>query len=199
MIRAGRPPKPRVGLDADGVLRDFQSAMVEVINAALARAHTVEEWTEYEFEHAFALSPSERKLVVNAMLAERDFVRNMPALPHLDVEMLRNTATVYCVTAPWPHHPTWVADTYWWLREHFDFHHDNVLPVHDKWLINLDWLVDDKVKNLELWQQEHPKGHAVLWETRWNAHERWSGRRTNSTMVLQAWVEEHALELAGAR
>ena len=67
-------------------------------------------------------------------------------------------------SAPWWSCEGWVTARAGWLYKHFKVKFDELICCSCKWAVAGDVLIDDKPKNVELWAERHPEGHAALFD-----------------------------------
>lgn len=79
---------------------------------------------------------------------------------------------VYMVTSPMGGRH-WAHDRADWLHEHYRTPFRRVVPIHDKFIVYGDGLVDDKLAHLINWSGEFPHGLAVLWRIPPNRNDAW--------------------------
>lgn len=182
--------KPRVLLDADGVLIDFLGGVREALLnlshryemdaracEALGSSASVNHdqlhheaqnllatlGTKWDFLHG--IDPVlERHL--NQAITSAGFVRTLKPCNgafQLVAELREAADELYVVTAPWEGSDHWMIEREEYLKSKFGFTHHDIIFCSRKEIIEGDLLVDDKPKNCRDWAQAHSKGAAVLW------------------------------------
>ena len=179
-------PIPRVLLDVDGVLADFISGALAIINRIYATAFTPAHVTEWDFMRALGLDLAGAACVKRAIGAESRLALKLAVYPGAidGVRRLPEIADVYIVTSPWNSNPTWTHDRETWLQRHFSIPSSHVIHTSAKHLIAGDVLVDDKTSTCAEWQTAHPNGLAVRWDNLHNASDPWTGQRVASWDAL---------------
>lgn len=182
----------RVLLDCDGVLSDFTSAVVELINQRFGSAFTPRDVKQFDFCAALNLHPKDATEVKRAIGETIGFAANLAVYEGAveGLRKLREVADVYIVTSPWNSNPTWTSDREEWLWRKFKFPHARVIHTSAKYVCGGDVFVDDKTSAVERWHEAHGErgGLAVQWVTPHNRLERWDGRRTDSWDELVEWA-----------
>ena len=85
---------------------------------------------------------------------EQGFFRGVPVMEGATeaVQELMKYFDVYIVSAAMEF-PQSLAEKYEWLKEHFPFvHWKNIIFCGDKSIINTDYMIDDHVKNLDVFK-----------------------------------------------
>jgi len=164
-----------IGLDADGVLRNFTAGALAVVKEVTGRVFTPVDVTAFNFAEAIGLSEHETHIVMSAISRQRGFVTALPSYPEArqGVRRLRELGDVCCVTTPWETawgtNPWWRAESEAWLALHFGI--DVVHHAEDKSGFEADVFVDDRAKNVAAWLAKHPQGVGVFWRTMHNTNE----------------------------
>lgn len=182
-------------LDCDGVLADFHTSMLPVIERVTGNKHTLEELnTSWEI---FDSLPYDKETVAHcydqarlagfcAMLGVYPGARaGIAALKEFGVEL-------YIVTTPMESR-FWVIEREQWLKRHFDIPREQVLQVHAKELVQGHVFVDDKAANVRAWQRENPDGVALLWNTQYN------GREGKDLIRINNWVTLFRIVTSGTQ
>lgn len=182
--------RPRVLVDCDGVLADFMSSALEIINATLGTAHELSAITQCSFADALDLRASEAAAVKRAIGASPRLADRLPVYSGAieGMRKLREVAEVYIVTSSWDSNETWEYDRKAWLKRHFDIHHHEIVFTAAKHLVYGDMLVDDKTSTVAAWRQAFPWGLAVQWVTPHNRLDAWDGHFTDSWDELVALI-----------
>jgi len=137
-------------LDCDGVLANFGAGF-----SALAREQGIDYKQPRGWDVFAGMSRGERKQMERAVL-QPGFCRSLPAVPGARemVKALQAEHEVYCVTAFWFDHPTWMAERTAWLEANMGIDRRRVVHTHAKYTVAGDVLVDDKRSHLEAWTNE---------------------------------------------
>lgn len=181
----------RVLLDCDGVLADFTSAMLQLVNVFCATTFTPADVTEFDFAKALKLDRGHAAAVKSAIGGSPMFAANLAVYPGAveGVRKLREVAEVYIVTSPWNSNPTWTHDRETWLKRHFDIPHQRVIHTSAKHVCAGDVFVDDKTSTLVEWCEHQRAGIAVQWQTLHNRRDQWHGFSTCDWGELAKLVE----------
>jgi hypothetical protein len=158
-------------LDCDGLLADFISAALVIVEEVTGRRHLPAEVKVFDFTVALGLSPQEASAVKRAIGSRRGFAAGLEPYPEAiqGVQRIRELGEVFCVTSPWDSNPWWREEREAWLVDHFGI--DTVHHAEDKRGYPADVFVDDRSKHVEAWGKTWPNGHAVLWRTLHNGTE----------------------------
>jgi 5'(3')-deoxyribonucleotidase len=188
--------KPSCLLDIDGVVADF-------VSAALALVQQVEFYDRDEpdglrFGRAFDPSiihtwelfdslpepeRSARDEVYRRMKAPGG-CRSIPVYPgsRNGVERLREICDITIVTSPFEGSPTWMHERERWLEEHFDIDRKHIIHATEKHRVHGDVFIDDKLSHLQAWlaywRDKDPLAKAILWDTPRSRGQTWSERIT---------------------
>ena len=176
--------KPRLLLDVDGVLANFDEALFDVlveIGGPRYTAHDMKGWfIEDQIDEAFRPELRRRMRLPG-------FCSGLEPYPGVveAVTRLNTVADVYFVTAAMYDAPFWMWEREQWLVRTFDVHARQILFAHAKFLVQGDVFVDDRPKNAELWHHHFPLGKAFLWDQPYNS------RTTSGTGVVKTldWDE----------
>lgn len=165
--------RTRILVDCDGVLSNFIKKVIATINVELRTNYTYDQATQWDLYKALSISEADGKYFDN-MFCQRGFCSSLDEIPgaSLGLAQLREFADVYCVTAPFSNSKHWRNERDEWLQTHMGFKEKEILPVHCKYMIAGDYLVDDKVENLRTWMVERHAGRPILYDQPWNQHER---------------------------
>ena len=158
-------------LDCDGVLGDFTSAALRVVEEVTSKRFLLTDVTAWNFTKAIGLSAEEARAVYKEIGARRGFAASIaPYLPaRQGVRRLRELGDVYCVTSPWETNPWWRAERDSWLALHFGI--EVVHHAADKTGYEADIFVDDKSSHVRDWLAAWPGRTAVFWRTPHNTSE----------------------------
>jgi len=161
----------RLALDCDGVLADFSSGALRVVEEVTGKRFAPADITMWDFTLALGLSASEASAVKKAIGAKRGFAASLMPYPHArqGVRRLRELGEVYCVTSPWDSNAWWRAERDSWLALHFGI--DRVHHAGDKTSYEADVFVDDKSSHVRDWLSAWPGRAAVFWRTPHNTSE----------------------------
>ena len=193
MVRIRHEQKPRVLLDVDGVLADFASGFLAIINEMTGRRYVLDEIDQFDVGRALKLEADEYSDAKRELAKTPRFAAKLRPYPGAvdGVAALREISDVRIVTSPWNSHPTWTFDREEWLRKHFKIEHAHVTHTSEKFAVRGDVFVDDKVDHVTKWASANARhGLAVHWKTLHNRNEQTLKRATSSWAQLLDWVRE---------
>lgn len=158
---------PRVvGIDFDGVMGDFVTAVAIVIKEQTGKVidpGTNKEWDLFGF-----LTPEE-KTEVFSVINRPGWCASIPLYPGT-VEGINRLVqaghTLLCVTAPWDS-DTWESERRRVIKKHFGDAFSGVIATHAKEFVSCDVLIEDRVSNLEKWV-DRTGGIGLLWKQPYN-------------------------------
>jgi 5'(3')-deoxyribonucleotidase len=146
--------KIRIGIDVDGVLRDFDTKVMEVIKEVYPDKITSEETHGWDFPNVDVDIKELAKLWQETHCEE--IFREAPLMPNVKEEFKilkdwgRTQRPGYqyaVVTAQMPYNAN---HTLYWLGKHY-FNFLEVYVSNHKYKVDIDYLVDDSPKNYEKW------------------------------------------------
>lgn len=163
--------KLKTALDVDGVLGDFTTAALRVVEELTGKRYTPADVTEFDFTKAIGLSAEEAVAVKKAIGSRRGFAASIVPYPmaRQGVRRLRELGDVFCVTSPWDSNSWWRSERDSWLALHFGI--DVVHHASDKTGYEADVFVDDKSSHVRDWLAAWPGRTAVFWRTPHNTSE----------------------------
>ena len=170
--------KPRVLLDVDGVLADFLTPSLGLIEKLTGRKYTVDEMVTWDI---FEVVGKEWEQPFFEACNQPGFAASLDVYQGAKegVARLHEIAEVYIVTSPLNHNPTWTHEREKWLKQHFDIPHNRVVHTSAKHLCIGDALIDDRPYNVQKWGYEHPAGTGLLWDAPWNRRDKVPGVRVH--------------------
>lgn len=156
-----RRAKPRLLLDVDEVLVDFQAAALRLLEKYCDRILTAE---DYEVWDMFTLFTEEEKRIVTAEIEKPGYCRSLRPKEGAvaAVNELRSIVDVFAVTSHFPS-PTWVYERDAQLMEEFGFKRREIVHTSAKFLVDGEFFLDDNPAHVIAWSDEHPRGCAMLW------------------------------------
>lgn len=178
--------RPRILLDCDGVIADFCSEALKIINRKTKRSrkdrfepHHVTQWDICQSIGMPELWPE-----VHKAARKKGFCSKIKPYSHAKhgVEKLRQLGEVFVVTSPISA-PHWVHERTEWLKAHFEIPKSNVVHTDAKHVIVGNVLIDDKFENIESWVNHHDNGLGLLWDAPYNQSADWSVHCDNIVRV----------------
>lgn len=206
--------RPVILLDADGVLCDLVTPLVEEANALVnktmfkamgeilpdadtrlligSKPIRPDDVTEYDIAKAFpGLTPAQ----VYAPLYRQGFCRSLKPY-HGAVEAVRRLqelGEVYCVTKP-TKSPYWKNEREEWLQAVVGIPEDHVIFCHDKGMIRGDVLVDDNPEFVEAWWNaglmDDTEKNPFLWDRPYNRKSTFGWMRVSTWDRIIECVED---------
>jgi 5'(3')-deoxyribonucleotidase len=161
----------KIALDCDGLLSDFISGVLRIVEELIGKRFEPADVTEFDFAKSLGLSAREARDVKKAIGSRCGFAASLTPYPKArqGVRRLRELGEVVCVTTPWDSNPWWRSERDSWLALHFGI--DRVHHAIDKTIYEADVFVDDKVSHVRDWAAVWPNRTAVFWRTPHNTSE----------------------------
>lgn len=154
-------------IDCDGVLADFVAHVLRLTGSDVAP----EQMKTYDI---FEVVGEEHQ---DFLLSNPEFWRTLPVIPGAQegVKAIRAEpdAEIVVVTSPWHSCKGWLEARCTWLKEHFGIEPADIISARRKELIRGDVLIDDRLKNVEAWQQAWPDGKAYIFDQPYNLDVEW--------------------------
>ena len=162
-----------IALDCDGVLADFCTGALRLVEEVTGKKFDVSAITKRDFTAALGLSAQETSTILQTITDRRGFATSLPSYPQArqGVRRLRTLGRVFCVTTPWEASNWWCEERESWLALHFGI--DLVHHAHrdDKTPYEADVFVDDTADHVRKWLAAWPGRTAVFWRTPQNRGE----------------------------
>jgi 5'(3')-deoxyribonucleotidase len=181
----------RILMDVDGVLADFLSPCLAIINRLTRSKRTLSELTSWNIFESLKI-PQEIIEQVYREMKEPGWCHQLPVQDGAvdGIRRLQRSAEVYAVTSPMSG-PTWVHERTLWLERHFpDL--AGVIHTEEKHCVAGDVLVDDKTSTLTRWRECHPGGLAIRWRLSTNLSTPFDGWTTDDWEELAREVDSRA-------
>lgn len=158
--------RKRALVDVDGVLADFHTPALEVVEKLSGRKYRTEEFTTWDM---FDLIPREYEAACFEVYNEPGFCSTFKPFPGAieAIAELEEHMDVYIVTSPM-YGPTWVHDRARWLTKHFNIPFKKQVHTGAKYLVTGDIFIDDAWKHIESWGEQHLQGMPILWDQPYN-------------------------------
>lgn len=155
--------KPILAVDCDGVIANFTTTTLHLLNRYKGSSHTEDEITQWDFIEQFL--GEEKKLFRKTLNSHELFSIIKPYKEAQEaIEELKEYARIYVVTSPMQEYHTWVRDRDEWLLNHFGIKRDNVIHTRAKYRVHSNFFVEDKPSTLKKWKKEWPKEVGVLFK-----------------------------------
>lgn len=182
--------RARVLLDCDGPLADFHTPCLAIINRLAGTNFTLDDLREWDLFKALGVSGKIKSQTYDEMKLP-GWCRDLKPYPGAieGVKLLREISDVYVCTSPMDG-PTWTSERDEWLEHYFGFTTKQIIHCSAKYVCAGDFLVDDKISNLQKWQLHHPHGIAVQWVMPQYVNHVYDGRRTSSWTELADIVQQ---------
>jgi 5'(3')-deoxyribonucleotidase len=153
--------RPRLLVDVDEVLADFQTPAFAVIHKITGRSYKPDDFLVWDI---FGVLSDEEAQAVFDVMEQPGFCSSLQPTPGAieAIEELREFAEIYAVTSP-QHNRHWVYERTEWLLEHFKLNKAHIIHTAAKYLVRGDAFLDDKPEHVEHWAHENPDKLAMLW------------------------------------
>ena len=162
--------RPRFLCDVDGVLADFTSAALAIVEGLTGEKPPHDARQEWDLFRSY---PRGIREAAYERMRQPEFCRNLEpydgALEGLD--RVSKVADVYFVTSPLGG-PHWTHEREEWLMRHLGYSARYVVHTSAKHLCIGDVFLDDKPDNVVTWAAHHPGKAALLWPAPHNAQTR---------------------------
>lgn len=159
--------RARVLLDCDGVLADFHTPCLEIINELTGKQFAVTDIHEWDLFDALGVTGDVKNATYDRMNSP-GWCSKLKPYPGVaqGVAKLREMADVYVVTAPM-RGDTWHREREKWLWYHFEIGPKQVVHTSSKHVVHGDVLIDDRESNLVAWKSDRVNqyGTAIKWVT----------------------------------
>jgi len=159
---------PRVLLDVDNVLADFDRATAEAL-VSLGGPHIdPAESTQWDI---MQMVPEELQDAMWRIWRSPGYCMSIQPYPEAEdaVRRLRQVSEVFFVTGQMPGSRVWPWERHQWLKGHFDATQEEIVLTWAKYLIEGDVIVEDRPVFYDKWATYHPDALAILWAQPYNA------------------------------
>lgn len=147
--------KIRIGLDVDGVLRDFDSKALEVIERVYPGKVKSNITTSWDYVDNVDVDFKELQKLWKETHAEEIF-REANLMPRVKEELralkdwMKTGKIRYQIVIVTSQMPYNINHTFYWLGKH-NFNFTEVFVSNHKHTLDIDYLIDDSPKNYEKW------------------------------------------------
>ena len=168
----------RIGIDIDGVLRDFCKSFMEVMKKHYPETMLVDKLTDWQLEKHFTLSKKELQEIYwdkycDAVFLDADPMPN--AIEHMkDLfkwvdDWIPQQHTLVCISSQ---RPSGRHNSLHWLGKHgLGFSEVHFIKGRYKWKKDVDWLVDDSPQNWHAWKKGRGSDEGfILMDAVYNQH-----------------------------
>ena len=149
--------KQRIGIDVDGVLRDFSFDLHKVIKEhyptyIIDEVDTPKEMTDWDLENSFNASKHEIQRIYREEFAHTILSNGTPIAENVDYlreQIKKDKHTFVAVTSQ---HPMCCHHTLYWLGK-YELGFSSVVfkKGRRKWQVEVDYLIDDSPNNYYAW------------------------------------------------
>src|SRR5574338_196722 len=199
----------RILLDCDGILADFATPYLELIEQLTGFQYNTENLTNVEFLKGLDLECIDKD--IRKLVYKKGYCRNIPVYEGAKkgVKMLQEIGEVVIVTSPMVGGPYWMFERAEWLNTHFGIKKENLIFATKKECVRGDIFVDDHPNMYEKWNKENgPKsmickyygsyetipsnenGKAFMWERPWNKNAK--GEKISSWLEIIKYCSKHS-------
>jgi 5'(3')-deoxyribonucleotidase len=164
--------EPTILCDVDGILLDFTSTYLQLVEEMFGRKHHESELHSFNY-HESIVSKSEDRAIWARIEKTPGLVLN--SIPLYEGSMkflsqLRDIGRVVACTSPAS--ALWTAERATWLREKAHFDRKDIVIASDKSLVVGNYLVDDHFDNVHAWSAAKSRaaddGLGILLSRPWN-------------------------------
>ena len=165
----------RIGIDIDGVLRDFGKSFMKVMKKHYPETMLQDKITDWQFEKHFTLSKKELQEIYWDTYCDAVFLEAPPI--YGAIQQMQNLFewasekdyTVVCISSQ---RPTGRHNSLHWLGKHgLGFSEVHFVMGRYKWKKDVDWLVDDSPENWHNWKNGRGDDHGfILMDMPYNQH-----------------------------
>ena len=165
----------RIGIDIDGVLRDFNKSFMGVMKKYYPETMLQDKLTDWQLEKHFTLSKAELQEIYWGKHHDAVFLDADP-IPNAIKEMRElfnwadhNGHTLICISSQ---RPSGRHNSLRWLGKHgLGFEEVHFIKGRYKWKKNIDYLVDDSPQNWHAWKNGRGDDHNfILVDAAYNKH-----------------------------
>ena len=179
----------RIGIDIDGVLRDFCKSFMEVMRKHYPETMLVDKLTDWQLEKHFTLSKKELQEIYWDKYCDAVFLDADP-MPNAIEQMKdmfewadKKDYQVVCISSQ---RPSGRHNSLHWLGKHgLGFSEVHFIKGRFKWKKDVDWLVDDSPENYHNWKRGRGDDEGfILMDAVYNQHIKATNRVKNISEVV---------------
>ena len=165
----------RIGIDIDGVLRDFGKSFMGVMKKHYPETMLQDKITDWQFEKHFTLSKKELQEIYWDKYCDAVFLDADP-MPNAIVQMRElfdwaneRNYTLVCISSQ---RPMGRHNSLQWLGKHgLGFSEVHFVMGRYKWKKDVDWLLDDSPENWHNWKKGRGSDDSfILMDAVYNQH-----------------------------
>jgi len=165
----------RIGIDIDGVLRDFGKSFMGVMKKHYPETMLQDKITDWQFEKHFTLSKKELQEIYWDKYCDAVFLDADP-MPNAIVQMRElfdwaneRNYTLVCISSQ---RPMGRHNSLQWLGKHgLGFEEVHFTMGRYKWKKDVDWLLDDSPENWHNWKKGRGSDDSfILMDAVYNQH-----------------------------
>jgi len=174
--------KPIILIDVDGVLADFLTPTLKMINNIIDVPITEKDVTQWDIFKSIKSNKYDIKGLCFKEYSKNGFAMTLEPYEEClaPIKYINEIAEVYFVTVPVVSSKTWCHDRVAWLKKHFNIDDEQVIFTHNKSLVNGNMLIDDKIEHITAWSKLHEHSPAILWKQPYNQDEAYN-------LILNDW------------
>lgn len=158
-------------LDCDGILADFATAYLNVVEKVTGQKYTVDQLTNYDYLKALTEIDNVYVKSINDLIRQKEFCASISVYTSAKegFELLKRYGEIIIVTSPMRDAPYWMYERSVWLQTHFGIGKENIIFTSRKECVQGDIFIDDSIDMYEKWKNVHPNKNALLWARPWNS------------------------------
>lgn len=163
--------RPVVLVDIDGVLADFVSVYLGIVEYQLGKVFRPADVTVWDVGNALGLDEDEKAVVHEELFSPgvAFFMKPYEGAVQFVEDLKNHGLDPWLLTSPLKESPTWCSDRRRWVDRHFGRDMGRKLIFADrKELVAGRFFIDDKPSNLVAWKDRNPEGTAILWDAPYN-------------------------------
>jgi len=190
--------KKRIGIDVDGVIRDFSLDLHKVIKEhypeyIMNAVDTPKEMTDWDLENSFNAPKEEIQRIYREEFAHNILSNGTPIKENVDYlreRIKEDEYTFVCITSQ---HPICCHHTLTWLgNQGLGFSSVVFKKGRKKWQVEVDYLIDDSPNNHEAWVYGRQMGDGFLlldrpWNEKVDAQNRVKNIKEAMKLIDNVW------------